>query len=126
MKLKQTYLITMYLEFLGDGFIDFNEYVDMMKQNYVTIDIERERMKAAFAMLDFDGDGYISKEELVKSLVTKQSGITEADIDDILRDADMDGNDQIDFNGINYIRYLREEHFFPAFLLNSKSYICRM
>ena len=71
----------------------------MMKQNYVTIDIERERMKAAFALLDMDGDGLLSKKELIDALVTKQSGITVEDIDEILKDADMDGNEQIDFNG---------------------------
>jgi hypothetical protein len=33
------------------------------------------------------------------ALVTKSSGITIEDVEEILRDADMDGNDHIDFNG---------------------------
>jgi Ca2+-binding EF-hand superfamily protein len=55
---------------------DFNKYVDMMRKNYVTIDIERERMKAAFSLLDIDGDGFLSRQELMDELVTKASGIT--------------------------------------------------
>ncbi|CAC5394559.1 RAB32 [Mytilus coruscus] len=82
----------------NDGFIDFNEYVEMMRKNYVTIDIERERMKAAFCLLDSDGDGLLTRQELISALCTKQSGITVEDIDEILHDADMDGNEQIDFN----------------------------
>jgi Ca2+-binding EF-hand superfamily protein len=71
----------------------------MMRKNYVTIDIERERMKAAFSLLDIDGDGFLSRQELMDELVTKASGITIEDVEDILRDADMDGNEHIDFNG---------------------------
>jgi Ca2+-binding EF-hand superfamily protein len=68
----------------------------MMRKNYVTIDIERERMKAAFSLLDIDGDGFLSRQELMDELVTKASGITIEDVEDILRDADMDGNEHID------------------------------
>lgn len=97
---KQTnILIDLMLLFIDDGYIDFNEYVDMMRKNYVTIDIERERMKAAFSLLDNDGDGLLSRQELMDALVTKSSGITIEDVEEILRDADMDGNEHIDFNG---------------------------
>jgi Ca2+-binding EF-hand superfamily protein len=47
----------------------------MMRKNYVTIDIERERMKAAFSLLDIDGDGFLSRQELMDELVAKLSGI---------------------------------------------------
>jgi len=92
-------LLDLMLLFIDDGYIDFNEYVDMMRKNYVTIDIERERMKAAFSLLDNDGDGLLSRQELMDALVTKSSGITIEDVEEILRDADMDGNEHIDFNG---------------------------
>ena len=97
--MSSSVLLDLMLLFIDDGYIDFNEYVDMMRKNYVTIDIERERMKAAFSLLDSDGDGFLSRQELMDELVTKASGITIEDVEDILRDADMDGNEHIDFNG---------------------------
>ena len=97
--MSSSVLLDLMLLFIDDGYIDFNEYVDMMRKNYVTIDIERERMKAAFSLLDSDGDGFLSRQELMDELVTKASGITIEDVEDILRDADMDGNEHIDCNG---------------------------
>ena len=97
--MSSSVLLDLMLLFIDDGYIDFNEYVDMKKKNYVTIEIERERMKAAFSLLDSDGDGFLSRQELMDELVTKASGITIEDVEDILRDADMDGNEHIDFNG---------------------------
>ena len=97
--MSSSVLLDLMLLFIDDGYIDFNEYVDMMRKNYVTIEIERERMKAAFSLLDSDGDGFLSRQELMDELVTKASGITIEDVEDILRDADMDGNEHIDFNG---------------------------
>lgn len=41
---------------LDDGFISADEYVNVMKANYVSIDIERERMIAAFSVFDVNGD----------------------------------------------------------------------
>lgn len=97
--MSSSVLLDLMLLFIDDGYVDFNKYVDMMRKNYVTIDIERERMKAAFSLLDIDGDGFLSRQELMDELVTKASGITIEDVEDILRDADMDGNEHIDFNG---------------------------
>ena len=97
--MSSSVLLDLMLLFIDDGYIDFNEYVDMMRKNYVTIEIERERMKVAFSLLDSDGDGFLSRQELMDELVTKASGITIEDVEDILRDADMDGNEHIDFNG---------------------------
>ena len=97
--MSSSVLLDLMLLFIDDGYVDFNKYVDMMRKNYVTIDIERERMKAAFSSLDIDGDGFLSRQELMDELVTKASGITIEDVEDILRDADMDGNEHIDFNG---------------------------
>ena len=97
--MSSSVLLDLMLLFIDDGYVDFNKYVDMMRKNYVTIDIERERMKAAFSSLDINGDGFLSRQELMDELVTKASGITIEDVEDILRDADMDGNEHIDFNG---------------------------
>jgi hypothetical protein len=49
--MSSSVLLDLMLLFIDDGYVDFNKYVDMMRKNYVTIDIERERMKAAFSLL---------------------------------------------------------------------------
>ena len=88
----------------GDGFIDFYEYKKMMKDQYVTIDMEQERLFAAFKVLDRDNDGYLSKKELKYALSFRENVLSDIEIDDILGDADKNGDGLIDYKGINSTR----------------------
>jgi Ca2+-binding EF-hand superfamily protein len=52
-----------YSLFVGNGTVDFDEFVAMMARYYATMDPEKE-MRDAFRVFDKDGNGYISKYEL--------------------------------------------------------------
>jgi len=55
-------------------------------------------LKEAFKLFDMDGDGLITKDELRK-LVEKVGGnMTEGEAQGLIRQADKDGNDGIDFS----------------------------
>ena len=55
--------------FSADGFVSFKEYIEMMAVNYHNINMEAERMKTAFKILDKNGDGYISLKEFKVLLI---------------------------------------------------------
>lgn len=86
----------------GDGCIDFEEYKSLMMFNYISIDMEKESMIAAFQTLDKNGDGFISIEELQKALMFKDPSTLYPGNDDmtwmdILSEADENGDGKIDY-----------------------------
>ncbi|KAK3082758.1 hypothetical protein FSP39_004484, partial [Pinctada imbricata] len=84
---------------LGDGCIDFREFTDLMKDYYFETNLENQRMKEAFAIVDTDKDGRISIDELKAVLLRPNSGITEADVLDLFNDIDTDHSGFIEYEG---------------------------
>ncbi|XP_062573112.1 uncharacterized protein LOC134235047 [Saccostrea cucullata] len=79
-----------------DGFISREEYVNVMKTNYVSIDIERERMIAAFKVFDTNGDEKISLEEM--ALVLKHNdSFSATDIESLFKEIDTSNQGFINF-----------------------------
>lgn len=64
-------------------------------------------MRVMFEQFDKDNDGKITKHELnfVMQNLFPDEVITDRDIDDMLRAADLDQNGFIDFDGEFYINY---------------------
>lgn len=81
----------------NDGFISADEYVNVMKANYVSIDIERERMIAAFSVFDVNGDGKITLEEIRNVLKYKDDSLSTVDIETLFREIDASNQGYIDF-----------------------------
>ncbi|OWF55274.1 Calmodulin [Mizuhopecten yessoensis] len=82
----------------GDGFINFEEYKHMMKHNYIEIDLEKERLLAAFRVLDRDKDGFLSQDELRAALTFKAPPENLMDVEQFILDADVNGDGQIDYS----------------------------
>ncbi|MCQ2819858.1 MAG: protein kinase [archaeon] len=76
------------------GKIDYTEFLACCidKKTYLTA----ERLNEAFKMLDLDGSGKISKEEIKKAL--KLDNIDEATLDKYIKDYDLNGDGEIDYN----------------------------
>ncbi|KAJ2992839.1 hypothetical protein HDV02_002831 [Globomyces sp. JEL0801] len=81
----------------GNGTIEFEELMALItKHNY---NVERNiEMKQIFQLFDRDQDGYISLQDL--TLVVKTSGakLMESEIENMLLEADLDGDHRVDFN----------------------------
>ncbi|KAL4217958.1 hypothetical protein ACF0H5_022697 [Mactra antiquata] len=80
-----------------DGYIDFNEYFNVMKTKMISIDYEKERLKTAFRVLDLDQDGYITSEELRHALSSTGDNFTAEEIKNIIQRADTNKDGKIDY-----------------------------
>jgi Ca2+-binding EF-hand superfamily protein len=59
---------------------------------------DEKSYRALFDSLDVDKSGTISGEEL-KKLMKTDTSLTEADIKNLLKEADVDGDGQVNFKG---------------------------
>ena len=102
----------------GNGTIDFPEFLTMMARKMRDTDSEEE-IKEAFKVFDRDNNGYISAAEL-KHVMTNLGELdgycsfcflgltgcclgerlTEHEVDEMIRDADIDGDGQINYDGM--------------------------
>jgi calmodulin len=57
-----------------------------------------EEMREAFMIFDSDGNGTISAEELRQIMQNLGETLTNEEIEDMVKEADLDGDGQIDYN----------------------------
>jgi calmodulin len=116
----------------GNGTIDFPEFLTMMARKMRDTDSEEE-IKEAFKVFDKDGNGYISAAELrhvmtnlgasrdytspplsgarfsTKPLVWPTGEkLSDTEVDEMIREADVDGDGQINYEGTLYHFIYRE------------------
>ena len=103
----------------GNGTIDFPEFLTMMARKMRDTDSEEE-IKEAFKVFDKDGNGYISAAELrhvmtnlgeyckvslsaighlMSCLGLLGEKLTDNEVDEMIREADIDGDGQINYDG---------------------------
>jgi calmodulin len=104
----------------GNGTIDFPEFLTMMARKMRDTDSEEE-IREAFKVFDKDGNGFISAAELkhvmtnlgvsfcTRSLIQEltyaysflRAGekLTDTEVDEMIREADVDGDGQINYEG---------------------------
>ena len=63
-----------------------------MKEYFEDQDIEK-----AFQIFDQNGDGIITAEEIKQTMSLLGENVSEAEVSDMLKEADLDGNGLIDF-----------------------------
>lgn len=71
----------------------------MSKKLSDNIEPEKDLMEA-FRVFDCDGNGYISESELRKVMSSLGEALTDSEIDQMILEADMDGDGQINYEGI--------------------------
>merc|ERR1711868_294473 len=80
----------------GNGEIDFPEFLNMMAKKMKETDSEEE-IREAFRVFDRDGNGYISAAELRHVMTNLGEKLTDDECDEMIREADIDGDGQIDY-----------------------------
>eukprot|EP00697_Spironema_sp_BW2_P016905 gnl/Spiro4/8413_TR4415_c0_g1_i1.p2 gnl/Spiro4/8413_TR4415_c0_g1~~gnl/Spiro4/8413_TR4415_c0_g1_i1.p2 ORF type:complete len:173 (-),score=51.72 gnl/Spiro4/8413_TR4415_c0_g1_i1:116-592(-) len=88
----------------GNGSVDFSEFVTMMAPRLPAADDDEpkkkkqeNRLTKAFKRFDTDDKGVISAAELREMMTSLGEKLTEEEADEMLRDADVDGDGQIDY-----------------------------
>ena len=82
----------------GNGTIDFPEFLTMMARKMRDTDSEEE-IKEAFKVFDRDNNGYISAAELRHVMTNLGERLSETEVDEMIREADVDGDGQINYEG---------------------------
>jgi len=85
---------------MGDGDdegIDFDEFKHMMAI-HMKRKLSEDDVKLAFSTFDLNGDGFIDQEELAAAMKHIGFHMEPAEIEDMIRDADKDGDGRISFD----------------------------
>ncbi|KAJ0234499.1 Calmodulin-1 [Hirschfeldia incana] len=80
----------------GDGTIDFPEFLILMAKKIKGTDSEEE-MKEAFRVFDKDQSGFISAAELRHVMTNLREKLTDEEVEEMVREADVDGDGQINY-----------------------------
>ncbi len=81
----------------GDGLVTFDEFIMLVEPRPVGLDNEAD-IREAFSIMDTDGDGHISRRELLAALRRHEADEATAEADAILAVADTDGDGRLGFD----------------------------
>ncbi|KAK4784016.1 hypothetical protein SAY86_018384 [Trapa natans] len=81
----------------GNGTIDFPEFLSLMARKMKDTDSEEE-LKEAFRVFDKDQNGFISAAELRHVMTNLGEKLTDEEVDEMIREADVDGDGQINYD----------------------------
>lgn len=82
----------------GDGTIDFDEFLQMMAKKMKDTDSEEE-LKSAFKVFDRDNVGFINGQNLRNVMTNLGEKLTDEEVDEMIREADLDGDGLINYQG---------------------------
>ncbi|KAK8924189.1 hypothetical protein KSP39_PZI019645 [Platanthera zijinensis] len=80
----------------GNGTIEFGEFLSLMARKIKETDAEEE-LKEAFKVFDKDQNGYISAAELRNVMINLGEKLTDEEVDQMIREADLDGDGQVNY-----------------------------
>ena len=80
----------------GDGILDFNEFLMLMVGKSKDVNTEDELIEA-FRVFDRDGNGFIIPGELKNVMASVGEKLSDGEVTDMIREADIDGDFQMNY-----------------------------
>mmetsp|Transcript_156715 Transcript_156715/g.503012 ORF Transcript_156715/g.503012 Transcript_156715/m.503012 type:complete len:149 (+) Transcript_156715:101-547(+) len=77
--------------------IDFSDFLSLMARKLKDTDTDEELIEA-FKVFDRDQDGFISAGELRDSMTHLGEGLSHLEVDEMIKEADLDGDGQINYD----------------------------
>ena len=65
-----------------------------------------EEIREAFRVFDKDGNGFISAAELRHVMTNLGEKLTDEEVDEMIREADIDGDGQVNYEGIYFHSFI--------------------
>lgn len=81
----------------GNGTLDFEEFVEMMKKK-TSEDDAKDDLREAFRIFDKDKSGFIDGKEIVLVTSTLGQALTDDELEAFIAEADLDGDGKLDYN----------------------------
>lgn len=82
----------------SSGTINFNEFLNLM---YGKFSEKNDELRIVFQVFDQDNNGYITKDELRKAMEKLNYFVTDHELDELMREADLNKDGQVNYDG-NY------------------------
>ncbi|KAG6753794.1 hypothetical protein POTOM_041793 [Populus tomentosa] len=79
-----------------NGTIDFPEFLNLMARKMKDTDSEEE-LREAFKVFDKDQNGFISAAELRHVMTNLGEKLTDEEVEEMIREADVDGDGQVNY-----------------------------
>ena len=86
----------LFVYILGNGTIDFPEFLTMMARKMKDTDSEEE-FRAAFRVIDKDGNGFISAADLSHMMTNIGENLTDEEVNEMIREADIAGDGHVNY-----------------------------
>ena len=86
-----------YISVTGNERINLQEFLEMMVKKKKNDDTDET--KKAFELFDKDGSGYISVEELKQVMTQIGENLTDEELAEMIKEADVNGDGQVDYQG---------------------------
>lgn len=80
----------------SSGTINFDEFLNLMYGKYPDQDDE---LRSVFQVFDKDNNGYITKDELKKAMEKMNQDVTDEDIEEMMKEADVNNDGQVNYDG---------------------------
>ncbi|KAK8542981.1 hypothetical protein V6N12_015556 [Hibiscus sabdariffa] len=81
----------------GNGAIEFGEFLNLMARKMKETEAEDD-LREAFRVFDKDQDGYISPHELRLVMINIGEKVTDEELEQMIREADLDGDGQVNYD----------------------------
>lgn len=78
-----------------------------MSEKHVGLIDPEEELRQAFSVFDKDSNGYITRDELKHVMTNLGEKLTDAEVAEMIREADVDGDGQINYYGNYHICVLQ-------------------
>ena len=83
----------------GDNQVDFNEFLKLMDGNCFVQSVDSfKEMKDLFSLFDVDNDGFVTEEEISKTMKEFGQKIRKKDIRKMMQEADRNNDGKISFD----------------------------